>query len=100
MFKFAASEAGKKFYSIDSEVQILEDRSASSSTEEYQKLEGKLKHDLAGEKLGSDWGVISLVIFLNIYLMMVMMFHNKAMVDIVAPLPEFLHSYYRLTFFF
>ena len=43
-FKFEASESRKKFNSTDSAVQIEEDRSASSSTKEYQKFEGKLKH--------------------------------------------------------
>ena len=42
-FKFAASEARKKFYSTASAVQREEDWSASPSTQEHQKLEGKLK---------------------------------------------------------
>ena len=65
MFKFSAYEARKKFYSTDSEVNIEEDRNESQSTQEYQKLEGKPKHDSTGEKYGGDWGVIALVVFLN-----------------------------------
>ena len=58
VFNFSASEARKKSHSIDSEVHREEYRSTSPSTQEYQKLEGKLKHDLAGERLGSDQGAI------------------------------------------
>ena len=58
VFKFVASEARKKSNSTASVVQIEEDRSASPSTQEYQKLESKLKHDSTGERSGSDWGVI------------------------------------------
>ena len=43
-FKFAASEARNKFPSTDSAVQREEDRSESPSTQEHQKLEGKLNH--------------------------------------------------------
>ena len=70
MLKFSASKARKKFYSTASEVQIEEDQSASRSTQGYQKLEGKLKHDSNGDKLGSDWGVISIVISRHGMLMM------------------------------
>ena len=58
MFKFAASEAKKKFDRKDSAVQREEDWSASPSTEEYQKLEGKLKHNSTRERSGVDWGAI------------------------------------------
>ena len=40
-FKFSASEAGKKFDSTASAVQIYEDQSASPSIQYYPKLEGK-----------------------------------------------------------
>ena len=43
-FKFAASEARKKFNSTESAFQREEYRSASPSTQEHQKFEGKLKH--------------------------------------------------------
>ena len=43
-FNFAASEASKKFDNTDSEVQREEYRSASPSTQEHKKLEGKLKY--------------------------------------------------------
>ena len=43
-FKFGASEARKKFDSTDSAVQREEDWSESPSTQEHQKLDGKLKH--------------------------------------------------------
>ena len=56
--KFAASEARKYFDSNASEVQREEERSSYPSTQEHQKLEGKLKYDLAGELSGNDWGVI------------------------------------------
>ena len=52
-FRFAASEARKNFNITASAVQTDEDRSASPSTQEHQKLEGKLKHDLTGERSGS-----------------------------------------------
>ena len=55
-FKLTASEARQKFEGTDSAVQRKEDSSASPSTQEYQKLEGKLKQDLTGEQLGSDQG--------------------------------------------
>ena len=70
MFKFPASDLRKKFKGAASEVQIEEDRSASPSTQEYQKLEGKLKHDSNMEQSGRVWGVIYLVISLNGMLMM------------------------------
>ena len=60
----------KKFFGTVSEVQREEDSSTSTSSQEYQKLEVKLKHDSTGEQPGSDWGVISLVIFLNGLLVM------------------------------
>ena len=41
-----------------SEFQIEEDRSASPSTQEYQKVEGKMKQDFSGGRLGSDRGAI------------------------------------------
>ena len=43
-FKFAASEAKKKFNSTASAVQIEEGQSESPSTQEHQKLEVKFKH--------------------------------------------------------
>ena len=43
-FKFSESEARKLFDSTASSVQIEEYRSASPSTQEHQKLDGKLKH--------------------------------------------------------
>ena len=43
-FKFSASEARNKFDRASSEVQREEDRSASPSTQENQKFEGKLNH--------------------------------------------------------
>ena len=59
-FKFAASEARKKFDSTASAVQREEDRSTSPSTQEHQKLEGKLKHRVKRSmiRLGSDRRVI------------------------------------------
>ena len=45
-FKSAASEARKKFDIITSALHKEEERSASPSTQEHQKLEGKLKHRL------------------------------------------------------
>ena len=42
--KFTASEARKKFKIKASAVQREEDRSTSPSTQESQKMEGKLKH--------------------------------------------------------
>ena len=48
--KFAALEADKKFDSTASQVQREEDRSAYPSTQEYQKLEGKMKHNYTGEQ--------------------------------------------------
>ena len=70
MVKFSASKARNKFDSTASELQIEEDRSASTPNQEYQKLEGKLNHDLTEEKSGSEWGVIALVIFPDYLLMM------------------------------
>ena len=58
MLKFEAYEARKKFDITDSSVQIEEDHYASPSNQEYQKLEGKLKHDLTRELSERDWGVI------------------------------------------
>ena len=43
-FNFAASESRKKSDSTNSEFQREEDRYAYPSTQEHQKLEGKLKH--------------------------------------------------------
>ena len=57
-FKFAASEARKKSDSTASAVQREEYRSASPSTQEYQTLEGKLKHDSTGGQFGIDRGSI------------------------------------------
>ena len=51
-FKFVASEARKNFDSTSSSVQREEDRSASPSTQEHQKLEVKLKHRV---KLSMIW---------------------------------------------
>ena len=53
---FSDSKARKNLDSTASEVHIGEDRYAYSSTQEYQKLEGKLKHNSAGGKYGSDRG--------------------------------------------
>ena len=69
MFEFSAYDTGKNFDSTDSEVQREDDWSTSPSTQEYQKLEGKLKHDLTREQLGGDCGVIDMVILLNGILM-------------------------------
>ena len=49
VFKFEASEARNNSDSISLAVQIDEDRSGYPSTQEYQKLEGKLNHDSTGE---------------------------------------------------
>ena len=54
VFNLLSSEARKKFHSIASAFQIEENWSASPSTQEYQKLEGKLEHGLTGEWLGSN----------------------------------------------
>ena len=67
---FSASESRKKFNSTASEVQIEEYRSEYLSTKEYQKLEGKLKKNLTRDKLGINWGVINMAIFLNGLFMM------------------------------
>ena len=55
-FKFEASKARKKFGVTSSSVYREEDRHISPSSQKYQKLEIKLKHNLTGEKSGSDWG--------------------------------------------
>ena len=57
-FKFSASEARENFGSSSSSVHIEEDRYEFPSTQEYQNLEGKLKHDSNGGQLGSGWGAI------------------------------------------
>ena len=57
-FNFTASEVSNKFYGTASSVQREEDRSASPSIQEYQNLEGKLKHNLTGEWSGNNWGAI------------------------------------------
>ena len=44
-FKFSASEARDNFDGTASAVQIEEYQSVSLSSQEYQKLEGKLKQD-------------------------------------------------------
>ena len=49
LLKYADSEARKKSDSTSSAVQIEEYRSVYPSTQEYQKLEGKVEHDLTGE---------------------------------------------------
>ena len=56
VFKYTASDSRKKFDRIASTVQIEKYWHASPSTKEYQKLEGKLKHDSTGERL--DQGAI------------------------------------------
>ena len=43
-FKFSGSEARKKLDRTSSAFQREEDRSVSPSTQEHQKMEGKLKH--------------------------------------------------------
>ena len=48
-FNFAASEIRNKLYGTASSVQREEDRSSSPSIQEYQNLEGKLKHNSTGE---------------------------------------------------
>ena len=48
-FNFAASGVRNKLYGTASSVQREEDRSASPSIQEYQNLEGKLKHNSTGE---------------------------------------------------
>ena len=60
LFKFAASEARKKFYSIDSSFQREEYRSEYPSNQEYQRLEVKMKHRVKWSmiQLGSDQRVI------------------------------------------
>ena len=55
-FNSTASEERKKFGGTASEVYIEKDRYESPSTQYYQKLEGKLKHDSTGGQLGSYWG--------------------------------------------
>ena len=57
-FKFSASEARRKFDSTASAGQIEKDWSAYPSTQEYQKIEGKMMYDLTREQLGSDWDVM------------------------------------------
>ena len=57
-FNFAASEVRNKFYGTASSVQREEDRSASPSIQEYQNLDGKLKHNSTGEWSGNNWGAI------------------------------------------
>ena len=57
-FNFAASEVRNKFYVTASSVQREEDQSTSPSIQEYQNLEGKLKHNLTGEWSGNKWGAI------------------------------------------
>ena len=49
VFKFSPSEARDKFDSTASSVQIEEDRSTSPYTQQYKKVEVKLKHDSTGE---------------------------------------------------
>ena len=70
VFKFGSSEVRKKFDSKASEFQIEEYWSASPSTQEYQKLKSKLNHDSTRDQSGRNWGVIALLIFLNVLLMM------------------------------
>ena len=48
-FNFTASEVRNTFYGTASSVQREEDRSASPPIQEYQNLEGKLKHNSNGE---------------------------------------------------
>ena len=48
-FNFTASEVRNKFYGTASSVQREEYRSASQSIQEYQNLEGKLKHNSTAE---------------------------------------------------
>ena len=57
-FKFAASAARNNFDSTASAVQREGDQSISTSTQENQKLGGKLNHNPTGEKLGSNQGAI------------------------------------------
>ena len=57
-FNFAASEVRNKLYGTASSVQREEDRSASPSIQEYQHLEGKLKHNSTEEWSGNNWGAI------------------------------------------
>ena len=47
--KFSASKASENFNITASAFQREEYRSSSPSTQEYQKLEGKLKHNSTGE---------------------------------------------------
>ena len=49
-FNFSASEVKNKLYGTASAVQREEDRYASPYTQDYQKLEGKLKYNLNGER--------------------------------------------------
>ena len=100
MFKFSSSEVRKKFDSTASELHIEENQIASTFTQEYQILEGKLKHDSTGEQSGINWGMIYLVVFLNGLLMIWMMFCNKAKVVVVASLSVCLYSYYMYTYLF
>ena len=49
----ATSGSRKKFNSTASAVHIEEDWSSSPYTQEYQKLDGELKHDTTGERRGA-----------------------------------------------
>ena len=53
VFKFSVSETRNKFDSTDSVAYIEEERYASTSTQEYQKMEGKLDHDSIGGRSGA-----------------------------------------------
>ena len=55
-FILSASKARNNLYSTASGVQREEDRSSSPSTREHQKLGGRLKNYLSGERSGSDRG--------------------------------------------
>ena len=56
--ELAASEVRENFDDTYLSVHRVEYWSESTSTQEYQKFEGKLKHNSTWEQLGSDQGVI------------------------------------------
>ena len=57
-YKFSDSEARKNYDSTDLAVQREQDRSASPSTQEHQKLEDKLKQNSTEERSGRNNGAI------------------------------------------
>ena len=57
-FKFSASEERDNLDSTASAAQIEEYLYVYPSTQEYQQLQDKLKHDFPRDKSGRDWGMI------------------------------------------